>query len=122
MSRLDSALTPSTLLLILGTVGLLSFGQVLFKHASVNVSLLDPRTFMSPVLIGAIAIYGVATLAWLAVLARVPLSLAFPFYGLGFVLVPLFAHLFLNEPLRWQVLVGGMIILLGVSVTSWRGQ
>ena len=118
MIKLSANLSPTTLLMIAGTVALLSLGQVLFKHASGSINLSHPMSLFSPALLIALIIYGAATLAWLAVLARVPLSLAFPFYGFGFVLVPFFAWLLLNEPLRWQVLAGGAVILVGVAITS----
>lgn len=121
MNRVAHSLTPSMLVLLLATVALLSFGQVLFKQASPHVSVTMPMSLLSPVLLAALAIYGVATLAWLAVLARVPLSVAFPFYGLGFVLVPILSWLILNEPIRWQTLAGSAVIVVGISITSLGG-
>ena len=66
---------------------------------------------MSLPLLGALVIYALATLLWLLVLSRVPLSFAFPFYGLAFLLVPVLAAVVLGEVLRWQVLVGGAVWL-----------
>ena len=113
--RLDWA----TGLLLSATLLLLSFGQILFKWTSGGLSLRDPRTLLSPSLIAALAVYGIATVMWILVLKRMPLSLAFPFYGLTFLLVPILAHYLLGEKIGYQTLVGGAIIMLGVFVTSW---
>jgi len=105
-------------LLILGTIAMLALGQVLFKLAAASVHLGQPRSLISMPLIVAFTIYGVATLMWLVVLSRVSLSVAFPFYGLTFFLVPLFAWIFLNEPIRPQMLVGAAVIILGIYIGS----
>jgi drug/metabolite transporter (DMT)-like permease len=111
-------LTLSTTLLVLGTIAILASGQVLFKMASTGLQLSQPRTFFTWQLIVALAAYAVATLLWLLVLTRLPLSVAFPFYGLTFLLVPALAWLFLGEPVRLQTFVGGAIILVGVVVCA----
>lgn len=108
----------SMVLLTLLTIALIALGQVLFKLAAGSVQLLEPRTLVSLPLLVALSIYGIATLMWLVVLARVPLSVAFPFYGLTFLLVPLLAWLVLGESIRPQVLVGGAIIMVGIVVCS----
>jgi drug/metabolite transporter (DMT)-like permease len=112
-------LTPINLLLILSTIVLLSLGQVLFKSASSQLVVQQPMSWLSLPLLGALVIYALATLLWLLVLSRVPLSFAFPFYGLAFLLVPVLAAVVLGEVLRWQVLVGGAVILCGIAITAW---
>ena len=109
-SRATLSLTVTILLLVAGNIA--------FKYASGTIRLSQPTTLLSPTFIGAIAIYGIATLMWMYVLSQMPLTRAFPFYGLTFVLVPLAARVFLGEPLRVQTLVGGAVILLGVFIAS----
>ena len=106
MSRAEY-FTAANMALILGTILMLSFGQVLFKSASAQLDLSQPSTWISLPLVAALGVYALATVAWLVVLSRVPLSFAFPFYGLAFLLVPVLAAWVLREPLRWQVLLGG---------------
>ena len=114
-------LNAATLALILGTIAMLAGGQVLFKYAAMSLDFTDLRSYFSVPLIAALGVYAVATLAWLAVLARVPLSVAFPFYGLGFLLVPLLSALILGEKVRMATFVGGAIIMIGiiVSLRDW---
>lgn len=109
-----------SLLLLIVTIAMLSIGQILFKLAAASVDIGDWRTFLSPQLASALAIYGLATVMWMAVLARVPLTTAFPFYGLTFLLVPLLSVWWLGERLHWNVLVGGLIIMVGVAVSATR--
>ena len=115
-------LTPINLLLILSTIVLLSLGQVLFKSASSQLVVQQPMSWLSLPLLGALVIYALATVLWLLVLSRVPLSFAFPFYGLAFLLVPVLAAVVLGEVLRWQVLVGGAVILCGIAITAWGAR
>lgn len=104
--------------LIVATIALLGFGQVLFKYAAASVEPGELRSWLSVPLVAALTIYALATVAWLYVLARVPLSLAFPFYGLAFLFVPLLSAWLLGERLRWSTLAGGAIILIGIIVSS----
>lgn len=106
------------ILLLIGTILVLSGGQVLFKLAANGLNLGQPKTFLSLPLVLALAVYGVATLMWLLVLARLPLSIAFPFYGLTFLLVPVWAAIFLGETLRVHTLLGGFVILVGVFICA----
>ena len=116
VSRMDWA----TSALLAATLLLLSLGQILFKLASADLSLKEPRSFASPSLLAALAIYGIATVMWVLVLKKMPLSVAFPFYGFTFLLVPGLAYLILGEKIAYQTLIGGAIILLGIFVANWR--
>ena len=118
MTSTDWRFDLTTMTLLLATIAVLAGGQVLFKLSANGLQLGDPRTFLSVPLVAALGIYGVATLMWLVVLTRLPLSVAFPFYGLTFLLVPILAWLFLGEPLRIQTLVGGVVIIIGVAICA----
>ena len=77
----------------------------------------------SPLVILGLVFYAVGALAWIAVLSRLDLSVAYPFLALNFVLVTLVARFFLGEsvpPLRWLgilVIIGG-ILLVAKSTTT----
>ena len=104
--------------MIIGTVAALSVGQVLFKVASATLKLGSLGTFLSPPLLAALVIYGAATVAWLIVLSRVPLSSAFPFYGLTFFFVPALASFFLGEKMNVSTVVGSIVIAAGVLICA----
>ncbi len=114
----SSWLSYSTLALIVGTIFMLALGQVLFKFAAGTFQLGSLSGDLSLPLLGALAIYAIATIMWLLVLSRTPLVVAFPFYGLGFIFVPLLSRMVLGEPLRASTIIGGAIILVGVVVSS----
>jgi len=105
-----------TVLCVLG----ISLGQVLFKKAALSI----PQTAtwqdwaFNGWLITALALYGITTLAWIWVLRHVSLHLAYPFMGLAFLIVPCLGWLFLGEPIRIVTLVGGALILIGITVTA----
>lgn len=114
----SSWMSFSTLALIVTTIFTLALGQVLFKFAASAFQPGSLSGYLSLPLFSALVIYAVATIMWLLVLSRTPLTAAFPFYGLGFIFVPLLSRLVLGEQLRASTIVGGVIILVGVVVSS----
>jgi len=104
------------------TVLTLSIGQILFKQASAKLNIIEygllRSTLCNTHLVAAIFIYGVATFAWLLVIKDIPLSIAYPFAALAFVIVPVLAHFFLDESLSINSLVGAALIVIGVYISS----
>lgn len=109
-----------TLLCVIG----ISIGQILFKKAAAAMQ--PAAGWMAWVfngwLVTAVVLYGITTLLWVYILRTAPLSLAYPFMGLAFVFVPLISLLVLGEPLKWQTLLGGCLILAGVAVAAGGEQ
>jgi len=114
----------STFGLILFSVTLSALAQVSFKYGvsgSGKRSLVGDQSFLSAitgimttgVMIG-LVLYGVGTLLWLQVLARVNLSQAYPFVGLGFVLTTLFGVVLFGETVT--MLRGAGIALVSVGI------
>lgn len=108
-----------TTLTILCVVGI-SLGQMLFKKAALMLP--DQPVLWDWLinlwLLGALFLYGITTLVWVWVLRVAPLHLAYPFMGLAFVMVPIFGALFLHEPIAWQTIAGGALILIGIALAS----
>lgn len=102
------------------TVLALSIGQILFKLAargfSSEAGLMQQFTG-NPFLWSALLVYGLATGLWIALLRQLPLNVAYPFAALAFFFVPLLGHWFLDEPLRWQNMLGALVIMLGVWIS-----
>jgi drug/metabolite transporter (DMT)-like permease len=105
-----------TLLCVTG----IAAGQLLFKKAAMALpaqpGLLD--WVLNGWLIGAFALYGVTTLAWIWVLRHAPLHLAYPFMGLAFLIVPVLAWWTLGEPLQARTLWGGLLIAAGIALAA----
>lgn len=104
---------------------LMAAGQVLFKRVSLDTPpLADWRAFVelgtNAWFIAAITLYVIATVIWIGVLRELPLSRAYPFIALGFVLVPLAGRQFFGEPLDGRYILGVILILLGILLTIRR--
>ena len=114
-------MTIRQVLLTVLTVLMLSIGQVLFKYASGKIDIEGKGIFagllLNPAFIIAIAVYAVATISWLLVLKATPLRVAYPFAALAFVMVPIFASIFLGETLRFTTFAGAAVIILGVYIS-----
>lgn len=110
-----------SLLLTVACVVLIAVGQLMFKAAASQwkvdgLSWSTLASFLSPVMIGALFVYAFATVLWVYVLRTVPLSAAYAIFALAFLIVPLLAHFVLGERLSGNVLVGGVIIIVGIVV------
>jgi drug/metabolite transporter (DMT)-like permease len=114
-------MTIRQILLTVLTVLLLSIGQVLFKYASGKIDIegkgIFLGLFLNPPFVIALAVYGIATISWLLVLKMTPLRIAYPFASLAFIMVPIFAFVFLGEALRWTTFAGAAVIVLGVYIS-----
>ncbi|EEY50303.1 hypothetical protein VIH_002853 [Vibrio cholerae CT 5369-93] len=53
---------------------------------------------------------------WVYALRLVPLSIAYPFMALAFIIVPVLGIIFLKEPFHWRMLVGAGLIMMGLIV------
>lgn len=61
-----------------------------------------------------------AAVSWMLALSHFPLSYAYPFMSLSFILVPFFSALFFKEVIQVPQLVGLFFIVLGVIIGSKR--
>ena len=68
-----------------------------------------------PALLGGLACYGLSVLLWIYVLSRAEASYAYPFLGLGFVVVALAGWLLLGEALSVQRVGATALIVIGVA-------
>ena len=109
--------------LLLTVTCLLAGGQFLFKGAGLaiqNRSLAGVVWTLGtlPSFYLALAIYGVATVLWIFVLSRVPLTQAYPWVAGATVLVPLLGRFFYGEQVTSIFWVGMAFILVGLLLTQ----
>jgi drug/metabolite transporter (DMT)-like permease len=118
------------LLLVLSSVGLVIAGQLVLRWAMTLVGAVDATRLAKPVrLLGdvmgrwqtwlGLALYGLSGALWIVALSRVPLSVAYPFLGLGYVGVVGLASWILKErvtPAQWLAV---LVIVAGVLVVVW---
>ena len=101
---------------------LLAAGQLLFKKVGLELRAESTggawRLLFSPMLYAALFLYGVATVLWIWILSRVPLSRAYPYVALGVVIVPLASLLVFGERVRPAFWFGTGLIVAGIIVTQ----
>lgn len=64
------------------------------------------------------ALYLAATFAWIWLLRTAPLSRAYPYMALSFVLVPLMSAFFFRESLSAQYVIGIALVIAGIVVAT----
>lgn len=118
----------NALLLLIPAILLQTTGELLFKTGMNRIGGFDftpaairatlPKILLSPFIwIGFVGFAGGAVF-WLAVLSRVPLSLAYPILALSYLVVVVEAWLFLHERVSWQRFAGVLIVVVGVIVVG----
>jgi drug/metabolite transporter (DMT)-like permease len=120
---MPGGLSIAQVLQLVTVVTLLAVGQLLFKAGALQgqpvrdlASLI--RLFSAPLMLAALALYAVTTLLWVYTLQSVPLSRAYPFTALGFVLVPLASARLFDEVLGGRYLAGVALLLAGLYLTA----
>ena len=115
-------MNANTLWLLLFSVSLAG-GQLLFKRAAQAIVGVPATRLLvvlatSPAMWAAIILYAGATLLWVWILSRVPLSQAHPWAALGVVVVPLAAVLVFGEAVRPVFWLGAALIVAGIVLTQ----
>jgi len=118
--------TTAQLTRLLSFALFMAAGQVLFKKVSLMIPSLD--SWRAIVSLGsnvwflvAISLYMLATFLWIDILREIPLSKAYPFIAIGFVLVPLAGYIFFAEPLNARYFAGVALIVAGIYLTALTG-
>jgi drug/metabolite transporter (DMT)-like permease len=122
-----SALKLIDIVLLFGYTFALSLGQMLFKTASASVRDMGGTTLLlrlltSPSFLLAGALYAALAVYWTWLLARIPLSHAFPFVALCFVFVPAMAWLRFGERVGPGYGIGLLLILVGLIVIGFNSS
>lgn len=111
-----SAVDVLSLLIFTAVLG---SGQVMFKKVGLLLRAHGVAAAMrDPTLYVALVLYAAATVLWIWILSRVPLSRAYPWVALATVFVPLAAWYWFREavpPLFW---LGTTLIALGLVLTQ----
>ena len=100
-----------------------SVAQIVMKRGMNAVKQADPvatylAAFTNPYVLLGFFLYGLGALAWLWVLAKVDVGLAYPLVSLGFIVTFFWGVFFLGEPFSWIRLIACLLILLGVSLLA----
>ena len=111
-------------MLILASVSLSALAQFALKVGvtgaarSAGVVAEMNRFLHSPMVYVGLALYGLGAVLWLLVLARAPLSIAYPFVGIGFIITMLAGVMFLEEGVNAMRVSGTLLISIGCVLVA----
>lgn len=122
-------MTIQLVALILFSVSLSAFAQITLKYGMSNphiatalqsgaASEIMIALITAPYVIGGLAVYALGAVAWLFVLAKLDVTTAYPFVGLGFILTMLLGALILGEQLTPIKVMGTFLVVVGVIMVA----
>ncbi|WP_026330187.1 MULTISPECIES: EamA family transporter [Caldimonas] len=122
-------MSRSVLGLILVNVLLTSMAQIILKAGmsadTVQASLAQGARWSTawtvgthPFVLCGLALYFASAVLWLLILAKVEVSLAYPFVGLGFVITMLLAWWIHGDSLTLTRIAGTVLIAVGVAILA----
>lgn len=121
-------MSGSTLTLVLLGVFLNTVAQFLLKagaNAYTQLKALGPGVVelvlamaFNPYILGGLVLYVASFGLWIAVLARMQVSIAYPLLSIGYVFGVFAAYFIFNEPISLQKLLGVGLIMAGVTVLA----
>ncbi len=115
----------------LTSLGLLLFavisaatGQVMLKHgmqlasarANSTGSSLVISAVTSPWVLGGLVVFGISAIAWLGALSKVPLSIAYPFNAIGYLVILTASIVILHERANLLTWAGSLMVVSGVII------
>jgi drug/metabolite transporter (DMT)-like permease len=117
-------MTIASIGLLLFAVLLAAGGQLLLKqgmqvataraHAADGSLIVQVAT--TPMVIGGLAVFAISAVAWLAVLSRVPLSVAYPFNALSYLIILTASVLLLHERATLITWAGSLLVVSGLII------
>ena len=115
-------------ILVLLTILLTVYGQIVIKWQVMLAGALPPgfadkilfliRLLLNPWILSALFAAFAAAICWMGAMTKLPLSRAYPYMALNFILVTIFASLLLGESITWPKVVGLALIVSGLVVGS----
>ena len=121
---MERHLSLATIAILLAYSVALTGGQLLFKLAALRFTPAARWTdnvlalALNPYLILAVVLYAVLSAVWVWVLTFVPLSTAYPFVALTFVLTVASGALMFGEAVTFRLVLGGVMIIAGLIVIT----
>jgi len=117
-------MTITSMALLLFAVASAATGQVMLKHgmqiatarAAHSGGSLALRAATTPWVLLGLAVFGISAVAWLAALSRVPLSVAYPFNALGYLVILTASVVVLHERANVFTWLGSLMVVSGLLV------
>ncbi|HXZ75835.1 MAG TPA: hypothetical protein VEH31_33885 [Streptosporangiaceae bacterium] len=117
-------MTIASAALLVFAVSTAATGQLMLKHgmqlATARVAKsggsLVVSAATSPWILLGLAVFGISAVAWLAALSRVPLSVAYPFNALGYLVILTASILILHERANMLTWLGSLLVVSGLVI------
>lgn len=117
-------MTITSMALLLFAVASAATGQVMLKHgmqiatarAADSGGSLALRAATSPWVLLGLVVFGISAVAWLAALSRVPLSVAYPFNALGYLVILTASVVILHERANALTWLGSLLVVSGLLI------
>ena len=117
-------MTVTSLALLLFSVATAACGQLLLKHgmqvavarSAATRGSLTMAAATSPWVLLGLVVFAVSATTWLAALARVPLSVAYPFNALGYLAILTVSVVVLHERASIWTWVGTLMVVSGLII------
>jgi len=128
--KLGDDMSAITLALIVFSITLSAFAQIAMKSGMssepVQQALVGGSTAFqiacqvskSGYVVLGIGLYGLGAISWLLVLAKLDVSIAYPFVAIGFILTMVLSFVFFGEPLNTLKVVGTLLVVVGVIIVA----
>ncbi|MBI3350821.1 MAG: EamA family transporter [Burkholderiales bacterium] len=115
-------MNPLTITLVLTAVVLNTAAQFVLKAGAHKLAQLSSAGWLqillgaafSPHILGGLALYVASFGLWIAVLAKLDVSVAYPMLSLGYVLAAVIAYFWLGEPVTMNKAIGIALVVAGV--------
>jgi multidrug transporter EmrE-like cation transporter len=99
-------------------------GQLMLKYGMQAATMRAHRTggslmfaaAASPWVLGGLAVFALSAVAWLGVLSRVPLSVAYPFNALGYIAILTASIVILHERASLLTWAGSLLVVSGLLI------
>jgi len=122
-------ITGPILIMVLSAVGVSAVAQIALKFGMIQPSVqlaiaggeamrIGTTVLLNPFVFGGLLLYAFSAFVWLFVLARLDLSIAYPFVSLGFVITMSLGCLLFNEPFTLRKALGTIVVMLGVYLVA----
>ena len=117
-------MTIASAVLLVFAVSTAATGQLMLKHgmqlasarAAKSGGSLVVSAATSPWILLGLAVFGISAIAWLAALSRVPLSVAYPFNALGYLVILTASVLILHERANLLTWAGSLLVVSGLVI------
>lgn len=120
---------PLVFTLIIASVACSACAQLMLKigmsRSATSSALADPGLLkmllsiaMNPWVIAGLSLYFFGAVIWLFVLARVQLSFAYPFVGIGFILTMILGKYVMGDDISLQRMLGTLLVVGGVLLIA----